>query len=139
MVDVKPTESVEEMRIKMSLKQETLIFQNKLQLISKHLNEPNHPLRVIRKAFGQELDLYYRRFLKMDLKKNGVIRQADSSRLSTNDRLSYINPLYKEKGGRKELSSKHVKDFIVAGVKEFIKIFKWATFKFYKITRYMRS
>ena len=28
---------------------------------------------------------------------------------------------------------------MVASVKEFIKIFKWAVFKFYKITRYMRS
>lgn len=32
-----------------------------------------------------------------------------------------------------------MRDFVVASVKEFIKIFKWATFKFYKITRYMRS
>jgi hypothetical protein len=33
----------------------------------------------------------------------------------------------------------HVREFMVSSVKEFAKIYKWATFKFYKITRFMRS
>ena len=94
MVVTKSSETYEELRIKMSQKQEALIFKNKLNLIKKHLSESTHPLRLLRKAFSVELENYYRRFLSCDLKKNGVVKQADSSRVSHLDRLSYINPLF---------------------------------------------
>ena len=58
--------------------------------------------------------------------------------MSELERNNYINPLIKS-NGQKEHTHKQVRDFMVASVKEFIKIFKWSTFKFYKIQRYMRS
>jgi hypothetical protein len=99
------------------------------------LKDQQHPLRLLRKCFASELEQYHLRFGKMG--KDGVVLKADVNSMTELERQTYINPLLA--GGAKGTSAKQVRDFIVASVKEFIKVFKWATFKFYRIQRYMRS
>ena len=47
-------------------KREQLMFSKKLVLIERHLKDSNHPLRLLRKKFSEELKAYYDLFIEVN-------------------------------------------------------------------------
>ena len=60
------SERAQQFRERIQNKREQLMFSKKLQLIKRHLNDHNHPLRLLRKQFSNELRTYYELFLEVN-------------------------------------------------------------------------